>query len=296
MARCARPAVIAVGLFLLFSEPLRAQPLAEAVSAQRPLAGQRLLWSNRLMLGWPAAHASSGSSAFQWVSPPFAERSSRGAAGWALSELALAPPASAPPVLSLQPVTAASPRWETPPPASDTAGSRAPNLAVPTLHATALMTVMRLSEAWLWPDPFAETRAKVILKRYREAWTRPPKWDSQRAAFEWDGDPWTINVIGHGLFGSQLYLRPRQCAHPVWGSFLFATAASTIWDYGFEASGVRPSGVDLWYTPLAGALLGEARYAGWQLAESIANPTWRQITRVLLDPLGELERALGSAC
>ncbi len=180
------------------------------------------------------------------------------------------------------------------PPAEATA-ARA-NLAVPTLHATALMTVMRLSEAWLWPDPFAETRWTVIRQRYREAWTRPPKWDSDRAAFEWDGDPWTINVLGHGLFGSQLYLRPRQCAHDPWASLLFATAASAVWDYGFEASGVRPSGVDLWYTPLAGALLGEARYVGWKLADSISNPTWRHVTRALLDPLGQLERALGTSC
>ena len=34
---------------------------------------------------------------------------------------------------------------------------------------------------------------------------------SSHRALEWDGDPWYVNTLGHGLFGSELYLRARMC-------------------------------------------------------------------------------------
>lgn len=172
----------------------------------------------------------------------------------------------------------------------------APNLWIPTLHATLLMTGMRVSEALIWPEVFAETEPSIIGERYQRAFTQPPKWDSSQRAFEWDGDAWYINVVGHGLFGSELYLRARQCRLGVLGSLVFTTAASAVWEYGFEANGVRPSGLDVWYTPLSGAVFGELRYAGWRAAAGIQSGGLRQTLRTILDPFGELERAFGARC
>lgn len=165
---------------------------------------------------------------------------------------------------------------------------------VPSLHALGLMAVMRSSEAYLWPEPFANVAR--FGYHYGQAFSRPPIWDDSRPLFEADGDRWQINVIGHGLFGSELYLRARACRKPLWQALLFTGAASTLWEYGFEANGVRPSGLDLVYTPAAGLLLGEGRFQLLEVARRMAPSTGRTVLRAVMDPLGELERLLGAPC
>jgi hypothetical protein len=171
-----------------------------------------------------------------------------------------------------------------------------PSWSIPSLHALGLMTTMRLTEAVIWPEPFADTDLSRMGRSYEAAFTRPPKWDSSKAAFEWDGDPWWVNGIGHALFGSELYLRARTCKNSILPALAFTAISSTVWEYGFEANGVRPSGLDLWYTPAAGLVLGEARYLGWTLARSIGDRTWRGVLTGVFDPFGELERWAGTRC
>jgi hypothetical protein len=169
-----------------------------------------------------------------------------------------------------------------------------PMLVVPIVHSLALMSVMRVSESVLYPDPFSRTQ--YFGAHYEEAFTKPPLFDGSRRAFEWDGDPWTINVLGHGLFGSELYLRARTCHLPWYGALAFAAAASTLWEYGFEANGVRPSALDLVYTPLAGMALGEGRQVVWRAAAQVESRVLRQVIRAAVDPFGEVERAFGAGC
>lgn len=167
---------------------------------------------------------------------------------------------------------------------------------VPTLHTLGLFTTMRATEAVIWPDPFSFARISSWPKGYEESLTRPPLFDLSQRPFEWDGDRWTINVLGHGLLGSELYYRPRRCGASALGAVAFAASASAIWEYAFEGNSVRPSGLDLIFTPLSGVLIGEARYLGWTAAGQIADPTWRGVVRVILDPLGELQRTVGTPC
>ncbi len=166
---------------------------------------------------------------------------------------------------------------------------------VALIHALAIMTMMRTTEAAIWPEPFAEG-PMFWASRYGEAIRNPPKWDGKADAFEWDGDPWTINVLGHGLFGSELYFRARACDHDAPAALLFATGTSAMWEYVFEGNGVQPSGLDLWFTPLAGLVLGELRHVGWRAAANIDNGVLRSVLRFTLDPLGSIERAAGSPC
>jgi hypothetical protein len=180
-----------------------------------------------------------------------------------------------------------------PPPAVASAEPR-PDLVVPILHGLVLMTGMRVAESFLYPDPFFRT--EHFAAHYEEAFSKPPLFDSSRRAFEWDRDPWTINVLGHGLFGSELYVRARMCRLPWYGALVFAAAGSTLWEYGFEANGVRPSALDLVYTPLAGMALGEARYLLWRAADDVGLPRLRTVIRGALDPFGEVERAFGAGC
>lgn len=168
--------------------------------------------------------------------------------------------------------------------------------SVPVLHTTGLFVAMRTTEAILWPTPFADTRPGFWLENYEQAFTRPPLFDWNQAAFEWDYDHWTINVIGHGLLGSELFYRPRRCGASVLEALAFAASASAVWEYAFEANGVRPSALDLVFTPVSGLILGEARYFGWTAARGIRDATLRSIVQGILDPLGELSRGLGAPC
>jgi hypothetical protein len=158
------------------------------------------------------------------------------------------------------------------------------------------MTTMRISEAYLWPEPFAETNRNVIGLHYHEAFSQPPLWHRGRPLFEADGDRWQINVLGHGLFGSELYLRARSCHFAPWQALLFGGVASATWEYGFEASGVRPSALDLTFTPLAGLVLGEARYQGYRATRGLSPGALRSVLGAVLDPLGDLERWAGAPC
>lgn len=171
---------------------------------------------------------------------------------------------------------------------------RTPNVVVPAVHGLALMTVMRATETYLWPIPFAEP--ENFAANWREAFTKPPIFEADRPFLRWDGDSLFINVVGHGLFGSELYLRARQCRFGWGGSLAFAAATSALWEYGFEANGVRPSAQDLVYTPLVGLGLGELRYQLHQVAGKIASPAGRGVLRAVVDPFGELERAAGTDC
>jgi hypothetical protein len=63
-----------------------------------------------------------------------------------------------------------------------------------------------------------------------------------------------------------------------------------VWEYAFEANGVRPSAFDLVYTPMTGILFGELRHIAWRSVKPGSPIRW------IVDPLGEGERALGTGC
>ena len=160
---------------------------------------------------------------------------------------------------------------------------------IPTAHAGGLMAGMRLSLSLLWPESFNPLPLSRSFDTFRQNWSRAPHFETERALFESDNDPWPLNAIGHGLFGSEVYLRARQCGHAPLPALAFTTAASTFWEYGIEAFHKRPSAVDLVWTPLGGLLIGEVRYRVWRAAD------WTPL-KVVVDPFGELERALGTRC
>lgn len=178
------------------------------------------------------------------------------------------------------------------PPREDEPAS--PNLVVPTLHNLALLGGVRIAETILWPDPFAKTWR--WRSYYEETFTRPPVFDADKPFMRWDGDPLVVNVVGHALMGSELYMRPRMCNVPWYGALAFAAAGSTLWEYVFEGNGVRPSAQDLVYTPLAGLVLGEARYGLVRLSRTIESKEWRSALRAVADPFGEIERVAGAPC
>jgi hypothetical protein len=166
---------------------------------------------------------------------------------------------------------------------------REPRYVRAIVHTSALFITMRTTEAVIWPHPFAET--SEIGARWGETFTTAPRFDPSRRFFEWDGDAWYINAIGHSLLGMELHFRARMCDFGWAGSLAYSAASSAVWEYAFEGNAVRASALDLVWTPLAGLALGEARYALFR-----ALPR-NFVVRFLVDPLGGIDHAItDNAC
>ena len=117
--------------------------------------------------------------------------------------------------------------------------------------------------------------------------------ESAKMFFESDGDPWPINAVLHPIYGSEAYLSARTWGHNPAISFLFAVTASLTWEYLIESWFQRPSLIDLTWTPFAGAVLGEFRYLLLQAASKKIDKKFpRVLVMTLLDPFGQLERAI----
>lgn len=164
---------------------------------------------------------------------------------------------------------------------------------VPVAHSGGVMLAMRGSLSLLWPRDFDPTRWRENREQLRRSYTRPPDFRPHSRAFEWDGDPWLLNTVGHGLFGSEVYSRFRQCGHSPVPALIATTVASTVWEYGVEAFHKQPSAQDLVWTPLVGGLLGEGRFQLHRLlrpAPGARAGALRTVLLFTLDPLGEVER------
>jgi hypothetical protein len=176
--------------------------------------------------------------------------------------------------------------------ASDDSGT-----GVVAAHAGGILLGMRLGSALLWPADYGPRALGDAPAHLREAFSRPPVFRRDRSLLESDGDPWPVNVIGHGLFGSEIYLRSRQCGGAPLEAFAWTAGASIAWEYAIEGSVKRPSAIDLAWTPIVGGLvLGELRFRAYRALRSEAPGLLRRIARGLLDPLGSLERAAGARC
>ena len=172
----------------------------------------------------------------------------------------------------------------------------APAWVLPVAHNAGLLLLVRAGCSALWPDYFDITEVNDNARIFSRSWSEPPTFDLNQAPFEWDHDPWTINVIGHGLMWSESYLVYRRSGYAWWHSLLMTTAWSFAWEYLVEAWHKHPSGIDLIWSPVAGGLLGEGRYQLLRLIRSMDPAAGRNVLLYLIDPLGQLERdALGLA-
>ena len=101
-----------------------------------------------------------------------------------------------------------------------------------------------------------------------------------------DGDSWETNVLGHGLQGSEIYLRMRREDYGVAASFAAGVLHSTTWEYLVEGWNETPSSWDLIYTPIGGAVLGELRYVLAKELEPWEDTPLGFGLLALIDPVG----------
>jgi hypothetical protein len=169
--------------------------------------------------------------------------------------------------------------------------------AVPLAHAAGVLVGMRLGVSLLWPEAYDPFPLERSAERYRLAFTTAPDFRRDRRLLESDGDPWSINVIGHGLFGAEIYGRVRQCGGSFAAALAFTAGTSALWEYGLEATSKQPSAIDLVLTPALGAALGEGRVRLQRWLRGRPHGALRRALEIVIDPLGEGERGiLGSKC
>lgn len=103
----------------------------------------------------------------------------------------------------------------------------------------------------------------------------------------WDDDELWVNA-GHAYFGAAYYIRARERGFGEINAFLYATLASTIYEFGIEAFFEPPSYNDLIVTPVGGALLGAFVFEPIRrLIRAKQELKWYDHTLLVLsDPLG----------
>ncbi len=124
--------------------------------------------------------------------------------------------------------------------------------------------------------------SRPSARNFSQAWSEGPKFDD---------DEWYFNYLAHPLWGSETYLRARSEGFDSFGSFLFSTGSSVLWEFGFESWSVRPSIQDLLLTSSTGALIGEFRYKVKQHLMAAPEPNLYLVA--LIDPLQALSQSVG---
>jgi hypothetical protein len=143
----------------------------------------------------------------------------------------------------------------------------------------------------LWPHAFSPDQGS--REQFRESFSERPYMNYNKVFFELDDDPWVINGVLHGLYGSEVYLSGRTIGHSGLVSFLYAMFASVTWEYLVEGWFHQPSAIDLAWTPVAGAVIGELRFQLLRLImRHVSSRMLRNILMTTIDPVGQLERAI----
>jgi hypothetical protein len=170
---------------------------------------------------------------------------------------------------------------------------RGVKIAAPFIRITVTEIGMLAVAGAIWPEGYNPIRVRINVNRFRESWTAPPEYDFTQPFFASDNDWWYFNVFAHGLFGSEGYLSGRGMGHGPLASFGFALFASFSWEYLVEGFFKHPSAIDLFWTPAAGALLGELRFQLYRLiSNNVKHKRPRLLLQILLDPIGELQRVM----
>ncbi len=169
--------------------------------------------------------------------------------------------------------------------------SGATRVKLPLARIVALDLAMYAGLVILWPYAFSPSEGSI--EQFRESWTERPYMNYSKIFFELDDDPWAINTVLHGLYGSEVYLAGRTIGHSGLVSFLYAMFASVTWEYLVEGWFHQPSAIDLAWTPVAGAVIGELRFQLLRIIMMhVSSRMLRNILMTTLDPIGQLERAI----
>lgn len=114
--------------------------------------------------------------------------------------------------------------------------------------------------------------------------------DSYRSPPVWDHDPFFWNWIMHPIGGAYAYLSERNWGESPTRGFLFSTAASVAWEYGFEAPIEHPSAQDLLITSTTGSVLGELSYRATKRMARNGFSRWEKVAVTVINPVWVIQR------
>jgi hypothetical protein len=166
------------------------------------------------------------------------------------------------------------------------------SISIPFIRIAILETAMLTVSAAVWVDGYSPVCIRRNAAQFKASLTGPPDYRFTPNILETDGDWWYFNLIAHGLFGSEPYLAARDWGHRPVIAFLYTLFASTVWEYLIEGWFKQPSAVDLAWSPAFGSLIGELRYQAARATRRIRNKHLSTALRSIVDPFGEMERAI----
>lgn len=135
---------------------------------------------------------------------------------------------------------------------------------------------------WVLPEDVSKwPRNDRHLNHLLDAYRKPPVWDE---------DHWVWNYVVHPVAGAYAYDAERNWGETPLRSFLFSTATSVAWEYGFEAWIEHPSAQDLLITSTTGSVLGELAYRATRRMERNGFHGWEKAGLILVNPVWVLQR------
>jgi len=159
-----------------------------------------------------------------------------------------------------------------------------------TIRSVGILTVAGVATfgvIWMLPEDISKWDRsagpdgfKPGASQFRQAYTKPPVWDS---------DGWVVNYVGHPISGMQTYLLERNHGSSRLRSFVFSTAASVGWEYGIEAWAEQPSIQDLLVTSTVGSVLGELSYRATHSMRRDGLSRREKVVLTLINPVHVLQ-------
>jgi hypothetical protein len=163
----------------------------------------------------------------------------------------------------------------------DTAYNKRYHLWIPALEVFGAVTLTWAFDRYVLNADFARIGFNSWKNNISNGW-------------EWDGDRFGVNFIGHPYSGTLSYNAGRANGYNFYQSFVFAFGGSLMWEYLGENT--RPSYNDIINTPVNGAFLGEVLY---RLSSNILddrtrgrNRVFREIAAGLIDPMRGFNRLI----
>ncbi len=163
-------------------------------------------------------------------------------------------------------------------------GPPPPRHSVKTLATLTGLSLVGIGVYAFAPSSFTGTTKEgafeEAFEHFKDAWTKPPVFDKDRAA---------VNYLGHPYFGMNFYLAARNYGESPLYSFLFSALSSTAFEYFIESWSEQPSIQDLLITPIVGSILGELVYRATQEMRKDGFTKAEKIVLTIINPLYVLQ-------